>query len=249
MFTDALAGSGGLAEPVDQPLLFESRRTDVFPDALSAPLMVVPVPTQPLPGPVVDPVRPRPDVGLSVGGRQRQRPPVSGTGRADTLPPVWSPSGRAPGSAPPGRLARPSTSTYLPAAVAPPSGRRPVAGVGYVSPPVQGNLLRPPAYLPQNQGMAQVRAALQRTRQGHSPAPNSVALNSPPPNSPAPNSWAPPSGSAPARTAPTVPMRRTTPVKKGSSAWGVLVFLAITLFATGTGQKIISVLTEFLQRR
>ncbi|MGI8590648.1 MAG: hypothetical protein ACR2M5_06615 [Nakamurella sp.] len=234
MFADALAGSGGLAEPADQPLLFESRRTDFFPDALSAPRMVVLVPTQPLPGPVVDPARPRPDVGLSVGGRQRQRPPVSGTGRADTLPPVWSSSLRAPGSAPPGRLARPSTSTYLPAAVAPPSGRRPVAGVGYVSPPVQGNLLRPPAYLPQNQGLAQVRAALQRTRQGRSPAPNS---------------WAPPSGSAPARTAPTVPTRRITPVKKGSSAWGVLVFLAITLFASGAGQKIIAVLTEFLQRR
>jgi hypothetical protein len=84
---------------------------------------------------------------------------------------------------------------------------------------VPGNAIRPPAYLPQNSGLAQMRAALRRAQQGAQ-------------------------GSAsPAQRA------RATPVRKGSNAWGCLVFLAIALFASGLGQKIIAVISEFLQRK
>ena len=117
--------------------------------------------------------------------------------------------------------------------LAPGSGRRPVAGVGYTPPPTTASgVVRPPAYLPQNQGLAQVRAAVQRARGNRSPA-------------------SPPSGVRPAspsavRPAPPTGVRRGN---RASGVWALFVFVIIFLVSSGAGQNIIDAISRLLHHR
>lgn len=105
----------------------------------------------------------------------------------------------------------------VPAAIGPPVGvpglviTRPRA-----APPVRGaSPIRPPAYLPQGQGMAQVQSAI--TQAGSASVRRTRAAGS--------------------------------SAKKNSGAWGFLVAVIVLLVTTGAGQKIISLITDLLQRR
>ncbi len=179
MFGDALAGSGGMAEPVQPNLFAGVTPADIFPDALSGVLVAgatVALPTPDAgPAPVTAggqlpggraPMERRP-VGSGRQAPQRSsagvvRPPPGSRPRptqpgapAPTQP--WAP---VPPAGPPGRYASVSA---IPTVA--PSSRRPTAGTGNV--PAQSSaalsrLIRPPAYLPQDVGLAQVRAALQK---------------------------------------------------------------------------------------
>ena len=86
-------------------------------------------------------------------------------------------------------------------------------------------LVRPPAYLPQNQRLAQLRAALPQGWQAKRPP------ASPPPAVP------------PARV---LKQRGTNRVAR---AWTFLVSLGVLLFGTGVGDKIVRAVTEWLHRR
>ena len=184
-FGDALAGPGGTSEPVQPNLFGGLTPTDIFPDALSG-ILVADVAAD-VALPVAAPVaaaasgtgrsggRPtpgrRPTVATGQQVPQRSwsgavRPAPGSPGRpAPAGVPVatqpWSP---IPPAGPPGRYAAvPGIPTVAP------SSRRPTAGIGYVPvAPSSGpaGLIRPPAYLPQGLGLAQVRAALRQARQG-----------------------------------------------------------------------------------
>lgn len=239
VFGDALAGDGGLAEPVStgprRDLSF-----DVFPDALSAlplPALTWVVPpavgtgappgTTPLPGtPSSSPAWP------AAADPRRSTPPVRSRTAAPTGP-VWSgypPPGRpAPLTGPPApfRQARPAVSGPTGGVLAPGSGRRPVAGLGYTPPPTSAaGVVRPPAYLPQNPGLTQLRAAVQQVRPGG---------NRPPASTPGLVRPSPPTG--------------TRRGNRASSTWSVIVFALIVLVSTGLGQKIIDAITDLLRSR
>jgi len=259
---DALAGDGGMSDPSDQPSLFYREAVDVFPDALSALLLLGPdtkdlsvpavlvlptvappvartpsrqrqraIPTNLADGSVSQPQLVRTgDPGPAVSVR-----PISPAGQpratfGQRTPAVWSPPSGLPttGHSAPGTSSRQTGAARLPPAVAPPLGRRPTAGVGFVpaSAPasavpasaVPASAVRPPAYLPPNPGLLQ-RAASQQVRY---PAAGTVAR-------------------------PTA--SRTRAGTKASNAWAFVVFLVITLFATGAAQQIIAVISKFLQSR
>lgn len=206
LFEDALSGSGGMADP----RWSSSPTADIFPDALSA---------APLGGaPLVSATRSAPPVtGPAVGTgavRVSQLPP---RGRPVPLPPPRNagpprplPAGPVPGK--PAQLYVPvTTSAQLIAG----SSRRPTAGTGYTGPRSPPGQIRPPAYLPQGQGMAQVRSAI--------------------------------AGARAASTRQAVAARSSA--QKSSGAWSFVVLVVVLLVSTGAGQKIISLVSELLQRR
>ena len=242
LFGDALAGSGGLADPVE-PVYSSSLAADVFPDALSAsPLPGLPSATpeawpppapnaappggvRPTPGPApFEPSRSAPSPGRSVPPRTGPPPRPW-----EQYPPPGAPVDRPPPGPPP---------FGPPAQLAPPSGRRPTAGTSYQRPATTGSgPMRPPAYLPQNPGMAQIRAALAQARaQAGFSGPRGPGMTAGRTINPTPAA----AGNSAARA------RK----KSGASgAWGCLVVLGIVLFSSGAGQKIISLISDLLQRK
>jgi hypothetical protein len=219
-FGDALVGSSGMSDPVDQPMLFDSPAADVFPDALSA---------QPMAGqPVVAGLRPAADSGEAELTASRIAPVPLSPGQVDRPQPrVPDPRSRVTAAAP--RVVSPSLRPATPAMTRP-------GQVGAWPAPVVA-----PAF-----------------RSGGYPAPvfRSPGYPAPPPKAPVASTAvavsAPgyqPTAPAPPRFTSSAQRARATQVKKGSNAWGCLVFLAIALFATGLGQKIIAVISEFLQRK
>ena len=132
--------------------------------------------------------------------------------------------------------------------VAPGANRRPVAGVGYT--PLTssaGGLVRPPAYLPQNQGFARFREAAQLARRtGRPPAVQPTAVRPAPGISSRRNTALPGTPPAMVRPAPAPARRRGARV---ASAWGFVVLVSIFLLSTGLGEKIVRAVTELLQRR
>ncbi|SDO90225.1 hypothetical protein SAMN04515671_2304 [Nakamurella panacisegetis] len=196
-----------MSDPVE-PVFTSSLAGDVFPDALSA------SPLPGLPSATPEPLAPPPSAP-PVPAAPSGRPPPARAARAASRRPweQFPPPGPATYVAPPNRPVGP------PAQLAPPAGRRPAAGTGYQLPaPIMATPpVRPPAYLPQGQGMAQLRAALTQARS---------QITAP----------------APART--------TTRKRSGASgAWGCLVVLGIVLFSSGAAQKIISAISDLLQRK
>ena len=145
-FGDALAGSGGMADPVE-PAVFASALTpEVFPDVLSAAPLVPPsapvLPAAPLP------VLPAPAARAQPQPRRTNAYPPPAPSRL-----AFPPPGGPPVSARP------------PMALTPPIGYRPTAGTGYVAAATTAPAVRPPAYLPQNPGLAQVRTAVRQARE------------------------------------------------------------------------------------
>lgn len=200
---------------------------------------------------------PRPTAGRAPNPGAGRPPPATGTTAAGYRPPSgqpWSgfpPPGQPPPTQPrpiapaqpynrpaasprPG-MARPGRPVPTPSTgglVAPGSVRRPVAGLGYSPPPTTtSGVVRPPAYLPQNQGLAQLRAAVQQARGTRQPAS--------PPSAQRP---APPLTGRP----PAAGRRRGN---RASSAWSLIVFVIILLVSTGLGQKIIDAISQLLHHR
>ncbi len=139
VFGDALAGPGGMGEPPRTDLFGGDVPSEVFPDALSGVL---------LPGAADEAITPP---------RPPLLPPGSGRVGASTAPARRQPvQSRTP--------PRPWTQQPSPGGTPP----RPVPNptVGYVpllnAAPGNAGLIRPPAYLPQPGGMAQLRAAAQQ---------------------------------------------------------------------------------------
>jgi hypothetical protein len=87
-------------------------------------------------------------------------------------------------------------------------------------------VVRPPAYLPQNQGLAALRGAVRQARgtAGRPPA-------------------SPPRAIQPA--APTGPRRSN----RASSVWALFLLVVIVLISTGVGQQIVRAVTELLHQR
>jgi hypothetical protein len=97
------------------------------------------------------------------------------------------------------------------------SGRRPTAGTGYGGPlRTAPGQIRPPAYLPQGHGLAQVRSAITQA------------------------------GAASARQ---LAAARSSAKRRSSGAWSFAVLVLVLLATTGAGQKIISLISQLLQRR
>ena len=229
VFGDALAGDGGMTDPVATGPRRE-KSFDVFPDALSA-----------LPLPALTFVVP-PTAGAGV--------PVAISAAPAPIPAVRRTAVARPAAAfpPPGPLAMPAAGRPAPARPVPPgngprgvlapsSGSRPVAGFGYVqpagaSPAGAPGVVRPPAYLPQNPGWAQVRAAVQQARGSARP-----------PVRP---------GRSPTRPVDPSAARYTPAARRGkraSSAWSLIVFAVIVLVSTGLGQRIIEAVTDLWSHR
>lgn len=230
VFGDALAGDGGMTEPVSTG----PRRDgsfDVFPDALSAlplPALTFVVPPEAggggvpaaLPGMPGLPGSPIGLTGAPARATARTRPPAPRAPGTAAAPRLAPPIGAArSGFPPPGQ-------PFAVAAPAPGTGRRPVAGTGY-TPPVRtaSSVVRPPAYLPQNQGLAGLRAAVQQARGGgRTPA-------------------SPPSAVRPAP--PTGARRRNG----ASTAWALLIFVLLFLVGSGVGQNIFDAISRLLHHR
>lgn len=225
VFGDALAGDGGMTEPVSTGLRRDSS-FDVFPDALSAlplPALTFVVPPEAGAGgvSVTPPGAPIRLAGAPARSPAPTRPPAGRTparpaATARSAPPTgaaWSgfpPPGQPFGAAPPAQR----------------TGRPPVAGAAY-TPPVRtaSSVVRPPAYLPQNPGLAGLRTAVQQARAGgRTPASPSSAV----------------------RPAPPTGTRRPN---RASSAWALFIFALLFLVASGVGQNILDAISRLLHHR
>ena len=91
--------------------------------------------------------------------------------------------------------------------------------------------MRPSAYLPQGQGLAQIRAALAQAGAVRSAASSRRAANTP------------------LAGASTNPAARAKRKSVASSLWAWLVLLVVVLFSSGAGEKIISGISDLLQRK
>ncbi len=236
LFGDALAGSGGMADPVAPAWSVGNVVADSFPDALSVLPPIGPVLRTSSPAGAVARPADLPPVRIATPAPVRPTaPPAARTGmapfRAAGPSPVRNATGPGPAPGPPrpwSQFPPPGqpAAQYVPvptsAHLAPTPGRRPTVGLGYSAGPrptpatAPGGLVRPPAYLPKNQGAAQLRAALRQARQSSTRAP-----------------------------------RTASRPKKGktSSLWGTLVALLIVLLSSGLGERIISAISNVLQRK
>jgi hypothetical protein len=178
-FGDALAGSGGMSEPAQPNLFAGPMAADVFPDALSGILLAdvtvavaLPVVAQ-LPAVVGGQVPTRPAT--------QRRPAVAAARQVPQR--SWSGAVRSTPGSPPAQFGSPAPAQpWSPVRPAGPPGRyaavpgiptvaalsrRPTAGTGnavVVPASGPGRFIRPPAYLPQGVGLAQVRAAVRQAR-------------------------------------------------------------------------------------
>ena len=263
-FGDALAGAGGMTEP---PAPRPTRDTgfDVFPDALSA--LPLPALTLTMPAPDADgvrggpaaapgpagrvvaprrtaapPVAPAPPSGPSWSGFPPPGQPFAGQPFAGQPPPIAAAAAYVRPATPP-RQTRPSSAANAAGGVlAPGSGRRPVAGVGYTAPVTTASaVVRPPAYLPQNPGLAGLRTAVRQARATVRPpaAPSSAVRQM--------DTWS----ARPALPSAARPGSPTGARRKGraSSAWSLFVFAIIVLVSTGLGQKIVEAVNDLWRHR
>ncbi len=224
VFGDALAGSGGMGEPVQPNLFSVGGRSETFPDALSGILTRVRATSAAVPGRCRTGGSGR--AGMPVPRAAPARPPSE---RPRTAPSSWSP--RPPNGGAPAPQPWPSLTgqQFVPRGQQfPPPGRQPpapvVAPVSAIptvhhvpvpgAPPANVSLIRPPAYLPQSVGIAQIRAAMQQARR-----------------------------TTAGRTRATAAATRRT----GAGVWGVLFALLVVLFVTGAAEKIITAISHLLQ--
>ncbi len=229
---DALAGSGGMSEPAGSAALWTSAPAEVFPDALSAlPLSALPfraLPAGPVLAAALVPTPPAQRLD-----RQQLRPAGRPPRNAQPPPARRPPTGwNQPGQPPPG-IAVPVP------VLAPDAGRRPMARAGYVPVSVAGANLngvpRPTAYT--------VLAPAAGASLNGVPRPAADT---------APNARLPQIAAALRRARPPGAGSARTPgssARTAGNVWSLLVFLAIILFATGLGQKVVALISEFLQRR
>ena len=134
--------------------------------------------------------------------------------------------------------------------LAPGTGRRPVAGVGYTAPTTtSSSVIRPPAYLPQNSGLAGLRAAVQQARGTVRPPaspPSAVRPASPTSTRPGSATSTRPGSPSTTRPAPPTDARRKG---RASSAWALFVFVLIFLVSSGAGQQILHAISQLLHHR
>lgn len=178
IFGDALAGSGGMAEPVQPNLFLAGGTSEVFPDALSGVITTGTSATAAAPVPAVhQALVPAAFAQTAPGGRPAQSPPrrpPPARGASPVPPPRGAsavPPPRPWSQLPlPGRP--PAVPTVTPLARNPGVGRSPVPG----APAGNASLIRPPAYLPPTAGLAQIRSALQQARRSAVDKPNSARM-------------------------------------------------------------------------
>lgn len=213
-----------MSEPAGSTALWTSAPAEVFPDALSA-LPFRALPAGPVLAPALVPTPPAQRLD-----RQQLRPAGRPPRNAQPLSARRPPTGwNQPGQPQPG-IAVPVP------VLAPDAGRRPMARAGYVPVSVAGANLngvpRPAAYTVS----APVAGA---SLNGVSRPAAYTAPNARPPQI------------APRQAPPGARSARTpgSSARTAGNVWSLLVFLAIILFATGLGQKVVALISEFLQRR
>lgn len=228
---DALTGPGGMADPIGPVYLGVALVGDVFPDALSASPMPFAVVAAAPSAPVGPPVAPRQI--RSAAPATRRSPPSPRPGTPGPVRP-WS---QFP---PPGQPSVQYVPVPTSAQLTPASGRRPTAGTG------------PPAAVRTDSAAGRNVPGVVRSVPAVGPgaARPGTAVR---PGTPArPPAYLPQPGMtqvrAALRQARRGATRRNTGQKK-SGIWGSLVFLALLLIPSGLGHRIISAISDLLQRR